>query len=86
MNLVIREDSWDMVDLTLTYKPAGESNYYVQAYAYNVTDEEVRGLEELKLVTLEALIQPRPIRNQNWLLLVKSRKLMKGGHCPPFFC
>ena len=40
--------SWDMVDLTLTYKPAGESNYYVQAYAYNVTDEEVawfRGVE-----------------------------------------
>jgi iron complex outermembrane receptor protein len=40
--------SWDMIDLTLTYKPAGESNYYVQAYAYNVTDEEVawfRGVE-----------------------------------------
>ena len=40
--------SWDMVDLTLTYKPAGDSSYYVQAYAYNVTDEEVawfRGVE-----------------------------------------
>ena len=40
--------SWDMLDVVVTYKPAGDASWYAQAYAYNVTDEEVawfRGVE-----------------------------------------
>jgi iron complex outermembrane receptor protein len=40
--------SWDMLDLVVTYKPAGDASWYAQAYAYNVTDEEIawfRGVE-----------------------------------------
>ncbi len=34
-------DSWHMTDVTVTYRPAGDRNWYIQAYGYNVTDEEV---------------------------------------------
>ena len=45
MNLVIKEDSWDMVDLIVNIQASWRMrNYYAQAYAYNVTDEEVHGL------------------------------------------
>ena len=28
-----------MLDIFLTYKPAGNASWYAQAYAYNITDE-----------------------------------------------
>ena len=40
--------SWKMLDLFLTYKPAGDASWYAQAYAYNITDETIpywRGVE-----------------------------------------
>lgn len=43
-----KRDSWNMLDLFLTYKPSVDSPWYIQAYAYNVTDEEIpwwRGVE-----------------------------------------
>lgn len=43
-----QRDSWHMTDIVITYKPSEDSNWYVQAYGYNVTDEEVawwRGVE-----------------------------------------
>ena len=33
--------SWEMVDLTITYKPAGDAPWYAQLSGYNVTDEYV---------------------------------------------
>ncbi len=41
-------DSWHMTDIVITYEPAGDQSWYVQAYGYNVTEEEVvwwRGVE-----------------------------------------
>jgi iron complex outermembrane receptor protein len=34
-------DSWYMADLLVTYKPAEDSPWYLQAYGYNITDEEI---------------------------------------------
>lgn len=34
-------DSWYMADLLLTYKTAQDAPWYLQAYGYNITDEEV---------------------------------------------
>ena len=41
-------DDWSMTDLFLTYTPANTDSWYVQAYGYNITEEEVawwRGVE-----------------------------------------
>lgn len=41
-------DDWHMTDITITYKPRGDHDWYLQAYGYNVTDEEIvwwRGVE-----------------------------------------
>jgi iron complex outermembrane receptor protein len=43
-----QRSSWSMVDLIVTYKPAGDAPWYAQAFAYNVTDEVIsywRGVE-----------------------------------------
>ena len=40
--------AWKMLDIFLTYKPAGDASWYAQAYAYNITDETIpywRGVE-----------------------------------------
>ena len=37
-----------MLDVFLTYKPSNDSPWYLQAYAYNVTEEQIawwRGVE-----------------------------------------
>lgn len=34
-------DSWYMADLLLTYKTAQDAPWYLQAYGYNITEEEV---------------------------------------------
>jgi iron complex outermembrane receptor protein len=36
-----QRDSWGMTDITITYKPSSGADWYVQAYGYNVTEEEV---------------------------------------------
>jgi iron complex outermembrane receptor protein len=36
-----QRDSWFMADILLTYKPANDANWYVQGYAYNITEEEI---------------------------------------------
>jgi iron complex outermembrane receptor protein len=41
-------DDWNMLDVFLTYKPSNDSPWYLQAYAYNVTEEQIawwRGVE-----------------------------------------
>ncbi len=43
-----KRDSWGMTDLLVTYKPDDNSSWYVQAYGYNITNEEIawwRGVE-----------------------------------------
>ncbi len=40
-NLLMIRPSWEMVDLTITYKPAGDASWYAQLSGYNVTDEYV---------------------------------------------
>jgi iron complex outermembrane receptor protein len=43
-----QRDSWHMTDVTVTYNPPGDQSWYVQAYGYNVTEEEIawwRGVE-----------------------------------------
>ena len=34
-------DSWQMMDFSLTYKPAGDASWYAQASVYNLEDEEI---------------------------------------------
>ena len=34
-------DSWHMIDFVLTYRPAGNASWYVQAFVYNLEDEEI---------------------------------------------
>jgi iron complex outermembrane receptor protein len=43
-----KRDDWHMTDVILTYKPSSGAPWYIQAYGYNVTEEEVawwRGVE-----------------------------------------
>jgi iron complex outermembrane receptor protein len=36
-----KRDSWHMMDFIMTYKPAGDSSWYLQAAIYNLEDESI---------------------------------------------
>jgi len=43
-----KREAWHMTDVLLTYKPSPSAPWYIQAYGYNVTEEEIawwRGME-----------------------------------------
>ena len=37
-----KRDSWHMMDFIMTYKPAGDSSWYLQAAIYNLEDESIQ--------------------------------------------